>query len=347
MSVDPIAVLGAGSWGTALALEWLRSGHAVRLWARRPDHAATIRSGSNPRYLPGVQIPSNLEVDARLEEVVTGAGLVVLAVPAAAVGETCRALGGHLGASGVPPVVCAAKGLERDTGRRMSQVMVATLGPAAERATVLLGPSHAEEVALGLPTAIVLAGADAALRAVLQKGLASPGFRIYTNDDLIGVESAAALKNVLAIAAGICDGLEMGDNIKGALLTRGLTEISRLGVAMGGRRETFFGLSGVGDVITTCLSRHSRNRALGESVGRGSSLQEALDRVDQVVEGVATTQTITALAARHDVTMPISHQVGLVLFEGKSPRRAIDDLMMRDLKSEHEADPTPEIESRR
>jgi glycerol-3-phosphate dehydrogenase (NAD(P)+) len=342
-----IAVMGAGSWGTALALHWLRNGEDVAVWARRPEHAESIRAGDNARYLPGVEIPANLRADADPNLVLDRAGLVVLAVPSAAVKETCRVVFDHFAPSEIPPVVCAAKGLESGSGRRMSEVMADALGPASSRATVLLGPSHAEEVARGLPTAIVLAGGDPRVRRELQARLASATMRIYTNDDLVGVESAAALKNVLAIAAGICDGLDLGDNVKGALLTRGLTEISRLGVALGGRRETFFGLSGVGDVITTCLSRHSRNRALGELVGRGRPLEAAQEEVGQVVEGVATTRTVTELAKRYGIPMPISQEVDQVLFADKSPRQAITDLMMRDLKSENEATPAAKTESRR
>jgi glycerol-3-phosphate dehydrogenase (NAD(P)+) len=343
----PIAVLGAGSWGTALALHWARDGHPVRLWARRPELAAAIRQGTNARYLPGVEVPPSVVTQHDLDAAVESVDVLVIAVPSAAVAELCEALGARFGTGPMPPIVCAAKGLEQSTRRRMSEILHDVLGAEAARATVLLGPSHAEEVARGLPTAIVLAGADAGLRRRLQEQLASASLRIYTNDDLVGVESAAALKNILAIAAGICDGLDLGDNVKGALLTRGLAEIARLGVAMGARRETFFGLSGIGDVITTCLSRHSRNRALGELVGRGRSLEASLEAIDQVVEGVATTRTVAALARHHRVAMPISHEVERVLFKGKDPSTAIHELMTRDLKSEQESDAAARTESRR
>jgi glycerol-3-phosphate dehydrogenase (NAD(P)+) len=265
-----------------------------------------------------------------------GASLVVLAVPSQAVGPTCAALAGWPGAAAVP-VICAAKGLQSPDGRRMSQVMAEMLPSPPARHAVLAGPSHAEEVARRIPTAVVVSGGDADLRRAIQGRLTTPLFRVYTNDDLVGVELAAAVKNVLAIAAGICDGLQLGDNTKGALLTRGVTELARLGVACGAQRETFFGLAGIGDVITTCLSRHSRNRLLGERIGSGLSLQEALATMTQVVEGVETARTAVELAHRYGVAVPICEQVAAVLFAGRPPRAAIEELMGRALRSEHEA----------
>jgi glycerol-3-phosphate dehydrogenase (NAD(P)+) len=219
----------------------------------------------------------------------------------------------------------------------MSQVMAERLPSPPARHAVLAGPSHAEEVARRIPTAVVVSGGDADLRRAVQGRLTTPLFRVYTNDDLVGVELAAAVKNVLAIAAGICDGLQLGDNTKGALLTRGVTELARLGVACGAQRETFFGLAGIGDVITTCLSRHSRNRLLGERIGSGLSLQEALATMTQVVEGVETARTAVELAHRYGVAVPICEQVAAVLFAGRPPRAAIEELMGRALRSEHEA----------
>lgn len=330
VSGGPIAVVGAGSWGSALAHSFRQGGQRTTLWARRPEQVEELRRGENPRYLPGVEL-GDVGATGSLEEALAGDGPVLLAVPSAAVAGSCSRI---RELSAAPrPVVCAAKGLEAGSGRRLSQVMADALGPGWP-GLVLLGPSHAEEVARGMPTAIVLAGADATLRGELQERFSGPALRVYTNEDLAGVEYAAALKNVLAIAAGICDGLGLGDNTKGALLTRGLAEIARLGTALGGQRDTFYGLAGVGDVITTCLSRHSRNRALGEELGRGQSLDAAVATVGQVAEGVGTTRTVVELARRHGQAVPISQKVGEVLFGGLDPARAIDELMARRLKAE-------------
>jgi glycerol-3-phosphate dehydrogenase (NAD(P)+) len=294
--------------------------------------AAEIRSGTNSRYLPGIVLP-DLAATADLDAALDGARVVVLAVPCRAVRSLCETLARRDPAP--PVVVCAAKGLERESGLRMSEVLAQALPPRC-RPLVLLGPSHAEEVALRMPTAVVLGGGSGAEAALVQEALSTPWLRIYTNDDLPGVEYAGALKNVLAIAAGICDGLGLGDNTKGALLTRGLAEIARLGSSLGARRETFFGLAGVGDVITTCLSRHSRNRALGERVGRGESFAAALEAIGQVVEGAETVRTVSRLAQRHGIPVPISEQVEQVLFAGRDPHAAIDELMGRALRSEEE-----------
>lgn len=326
-----IVVLGAGSWGTALAIHLSRAGRDVLLWARRADLASEMRRGRNTRYLPSAEIPAAVEITSDIDLALELASSVLLAVPSSATAELCQAVRPRA-AHGVP-VVLLAKGFERGSGRRLSEVAIGELGPE-HPALVLLGPSHAEEVAAGLPTAIVLAGPASELRTEVQHALSGPTLRVYTNDDLVGVETAAALKNVLAIAAGICDGLALGDNAKGALLARGLAEIVRVGVALGGDPATFYGLSGVGDIITTGLSRHSRNRALGERVGRGESLASARASIGMVVEGVETTRTVLSLADRHHIEVPISREVGAVLFDGKDPRRAIEDLMVRSLKAE-------------
>ncbi len=332
---ESIAVLGAGSWGTALALSADAAGHETRLWARRQELVRELRDGTNQRYLPGIRLSRALRVSNSLEKSIRGASVIVLAVPASCVAELCtRLCEGQLEESAV--VVCVAKGLEEKTGRRMSQVMAETLAVNTARQMTLLGPSHAEEVARQLPTAVVLSGGEAQRAQRVQEALSTNWLRIYTNDDQVGTEYAAALKNILAIAAGMCDGLGLGDNTKGALLTRGLAEIARLGVALGGRTETFYGLSGVGDVITTCLSHHSRNRALGERVAKGESLQSALTAIAQTVEGVATVRTTVALAEKHEIKMPISRQVLAVLDEGKDPSQAIEELMGRALRSERE-----------
>ena len=323
------AVCGGGSWGTAIACLLARKGVDTRLWAR--DASAVQRMAGereNARYLPGVPFPEPLAVTHRLEEL-QGRDLV-LAVPTRAQREVARAVAGLGGSGGV---LCAAKGWEPQTRRRMSEVLHEELGAGA-RVAVLAGPSHAEEVGRGIPTSVVVASDDEDCSRHFQELLFDATFRVYTNPDLIGVETAAALKNVIAIAAGVCDGLGFGDNTKGALLTRGLAELARLGEALGARAETFAGLAGIGDLVTTCTSAHSRNRRLGELVARGTSLEDALTRIGMAVEGVETTRSALEIAARHGVELPITAQVARVLFEGKDPRHALEDLMGRDAKAE-------------
>jgi glycerol-3-phosphate dehydrogenase (NAD(P)+) len=314
-----------------LAATVASAGREVILWARREEQVAQLRAGRNPGYLGDHRLPTSLRCTADLKEAVVSADGIVIATPSHTTRQICEMIvdagARHL------PCVLLAKGLERGTGRRLSEVASDVLGPDSE-VLVLLGPSHAEEVILGLPTAIVVAGGTAATRERFQQLFSHSNLRVYTNDDLIGVETAGALKNVLAIAAGLCDGLGLGDNAKGALLARGVAEIARIGVRLGGRQETYFGLSGVGDVITTCLSRHSRNRALGERVARGESLVEATAAIGQVVEGTETTRTVVALAAREGDAVPIANEVAAVLFDGKAPADAMNDLMLRSLKPE-------------
>ena len=326
------AVLGGGSWGTAIASSLARHLDDVRVWTREEDVVEAINAGSNPRYLPGADLPAGLRASADLAATMKGAGTVVLAVPAAVTAAVVGEAMPHF-ESGARWVLLA-KGLEKGTGRRLSEVVLERSGLDPEHVFALLGPSHAEEVVRGMPTAIVLAGPDCPERNFLQRRFSGPGLRVYTNEDLVGVELAAAVKNVLAIAAGLGDGLGLGDNGKGALLTRGVAELARLGVAFGGHRETFFGLSGVGDVVTTCLSLHSRNRALGERIARGQTLKQALDEIGQVVEGVDTTRTVVDLAGARGVAVPIATEVAAVLFDGKDPAGALDDLMGRSLKGE-------------
>ncbi len=334
---DWVGICGAGSWGSALAKVWCDAGRGVKIWARRPGQREDLRLGRNSGYLPGISLPNSLHVVDEAEDLLEGTRALVVALPTVALNETLERLG-PLVRERSQPVVLLAKGFDRSSGRRLSEVAGEVVGDSLVH--VLLGPSHAEEVAREMPTAVVLAGGDPTRRSELQSLLSTACFRVYTNDDLAGVEVAAALKNVLAIAAGICDGLGLGDNTKGALLTRGLVEIVRVGEALGAQRETFYGLSGIGDVITTCLSAHSRNRAFGEAMGRGADVAEALQRVGQVVEGVATTQTVQELARRHSLRLPILEKVAEVLFDSKEPREAIQDLMLRELTSEW--GPSPE-----
>jgi glycerol-3-phosphate dehydrogenase (NAD(P)+) len=322
-------IAGAGSWGTALACLLARKGLDTCLWARDPDAAETLqRRRANERYLPGVTFPDALAVTARLSDLRDRD--VLLAVPTRGQREVARRL---RELDGVGRVLCAAKGWEPGTRRRMSEVLREELGPSVQVA-VLAGPSHAEEVARGVPTSVVVASEEEACARRFQELLLERSFRVYTNPDLLGVEIAAALKNVIAIAAGVCDGLGFGDNTKGALLTRGLAELARLGIALGARAETFFGLAGIGDLVTTCTSAHSRNRGFGELVARGVPLEEARAAIGMAVEGVEATRCAVEIAAAAGVELPITEQVARVLFEGRDPRRALGDLMGRDAKAE-------------
>ncbi len=325
-----VTVLGAGSWGTALAV--LLSRHTPRLWDNRPERAAALQGSRDcSRYLPGVRLPDGVGVTADLEAALAGADFVVTAVPSQALrGLARRVAAGPVGQAAV--VVNGAKGLELPSGRRLSRVLRDEL-PRSPIVT-LVGPSHAEEVVKGMPTTVVAAGEDTQTLLRVQELFTTEGFRVYTNTDELGVELAVALKNVIAIAAGICDGLGFGDNSRGALLTRGLAEMSRLGVALGARAETFAGLAGLGDLVTTATSRHSRNRNLGEALGRGSSLRDALDGLGQVAEGVHTTRAAVELARAHGVDMPITTQMFQILFEGKEPRQSLRELMLRAPKPE-------------
>lgn len=325
-----VCVLGAGSWGTTLAILFAGRAHAVSMWGNESDELARIdESRENRKFLPGIPLPDGIKVQPELEAALEGAELTLFVVPSQAVREVAARVAGIDRGS---LWVSAAKGLEQGSLLRMSEVL-SEARPGAEP-VVLTGPSHAEEVSRGIPTSVVAAARDEARARVVQQACSSPGFRVYTNDDVVGCEVGAALKNVIAIAAGVCDGLGFGDNTKGALLTRGLAEISRLGVAMGGRRETFFGLTGMGDLITTAMSRHSRNREVGERLGRGERLEQVLGSMWMVAEGVNTARAARDLGRKHGIEMPIAEQVCALLFEGRSPRDALTALMTRDLKRE-------------
>lgn len=334
MNIGPsaaVTVVGAGSWGTALALQLARTGRAVRLWARDPHLAATLTtSRENPTYLKGILLPSNVEPTAVLEDAVRGAAVVVMAVPSEFAREAYRAAVPRLEAGAV--LVSATKGIEVGTLHRMSEVAAAE-APAHPFAA-LSGPSFAWEVAREQPTTIVIASADAALAEALQHAVSTRAFRAYSSTDVVGVELAGALKNVIAIAAGIVDGLGLGQNTVAALVTRGLAEMTRLAVASGGRADTLSGLAGLGDLVLTCTGGLSRNRWLGQALGQGRSLAEARAGSPMVAEGVRTTIAACALAARAGVEMPIAVQMNAVLHEGKAPREAVEELMLRSLKRE-------------
>jgi len=328
-----VAVLGAGSWGTTLGLVLHDNEHDVVLWEFDAEQVEAVRrDGENRKFLPGVTIPPEIEITNDIETAVAGAAAVVFAVPSHVVRGVARKARDSISEE---LVVNVAKGIENETLKRMSEVLSEELGrPGARGIASLVGPSHAEEVSRRLPTTVVSAAVDEET-AVRARDLFMTGYlRVYTNTDLVGVELGVSLKNVIAIAAGICDGLGYGDNTKGALITRGLAEITRLGVAMGGRPQTFAGLSGMGDLVTTCISRHSRNRYVGERIAAGKTLDEILDEMVMVAEGVRTTKSAVALAKGHEVEMPITEQMNSVLFEHKDPREAIAELMMREPKPE-------------
>jgi glycerol-3-phosphate dehydrogenase (NAD(P)+) len=330
ISVGVVAILNAGGWGTALAALLGRGGHDVRLWARRAELAdALAQERENGEYLPGVRLGDTVTPTADLARAVVGCDAVVMATISAGV----RALAGRL-APLVPPralVVHGTKGLELQTLLRTSEVIEQELGSRYRgRVAALSGPTHAEEVGRGIPTAAVVACADPAVAAGVQALLNGATFRVYTNDDVVGVELCASLKNVVALAAGIGDGLGGGDNAKAALMTRGLAEIGRLVHAAGGQSDTIAGLAGIGDLVATCTSRHSRNRRAGELLGQGWSLERVLAETRQVVEGAPATRAAVALAARWAVDMPIASQVHAILFEGKSPLQSLAELMARD-----------------
>ncbi|MEZ5065428.1 MAG: NAD(P)H-dependent glycerol-3-phosphate dehydrogenase [bacterium] len=322
------AVLGGGSWGTALATHLASKGDDTLLWVRDDAAAERLRAdGENERYLPGVTLPASLTVTSDLADL--GGRPLILAVPTRAQREVARR------AAELKPAhaLCAAKGYEPGTRARMSEVLAAEFG-AATGVAFLAGPSHAEEVARGIPTSVVVASDRDETALLFQELLHSTTLRVYTNPDVLGAETAAALKNVIAIGAGIADGLGFGDNTKGALITRGLAEIVRLGAELGARPETFFGLAGIGDLVTTCASRHSRNRGLGELLGKGRTLEEAIEITRMVAEGVETTRSALMIAAEHGVELPITEQVAAVLFGGTPPREALEALMARDAKPE-------------
>jgi glycerol-3-phosphate dehydrogenase (NAD(P)+) len=326
-----VAILGAGGMGTALALLFARRGLAVRLWARNEaDASAMVRSRENSRHLPGVTIPAEIVITSNPCDATEAADLMVAAIPSAYLRATLTGI-----AERVPlkiPVLSVIKGIENETLARPSRIIVETLGPRA--VSILSGPSHAEEMARGLPASLVVAGEDEALNVEIRDALNGGLFRVYTNPDAIGVELAGALKNVLGIAAGICDGLGFGDNAKAALVTRGLVEMARFAVDQGARPSTFYGLAGVGDVLTTCYSPFGRNRSVGERLGRGQTLDEILKGMANVAEGVTTARSLHEWARQRRVEMPIADEVYRILFEGKSPLAAVSALMERDPKEE-------------
>lgn len=328
----PMAVLGAGSWGTALALRLARNGHPTRLWGHDPAAITRLTTErENRRYLPDIPFPPGLFPRADLATAVAGTSLVLLAVPSHACGATLARLQPLLPAT--TGLAWATKGLEHGSGRFLHEVTADQLGADWPMA-VISGPSFAREVALGLPTALTVAAADQAFAHQVAALLHGGNLRAYSSPDVIGVELGGAVKNVLAIAAGVADGLGFGANARAALITRGLAELVRLGEAVGGRRETFMGLAGVGDLVLTCTDNQSRNRRFGLAIGRGQSPVQASVAIGQVIEGAVTTREVIRLAQRHGVEMPITEQVDQVLHHGLEPRRAVEILLARDPRPE-------------
>jgi glycerol-3-phosphate dehydrogenase (NAD(P)+) len=324
-----IAVIGAGSWGTALAKVLGENGHHVTVWARRPELAATLASQHrSPDYLPGVVLPETLRFTANLAEATRDANFILLTTPSHGLREVLQHLRSF---SSTAVVISTVKGIETDTLLRMSQIITTLL---AAPVVVLSGPNLAVEVANQIPTATVVASDDFAAAKAVQEIFMNRYFRVYTDHDVIGVELGGALKNIIALAAGIVDGAGFGDNTKAALMTRGLVEITRLGVKLGADPMTFAGLSGMGDLFVTCMSRKSRNRHVGEEIGKGRKLQEILGEMTMVAEGVRTTQAAYRLAQQHGVEMPITSEIYQILFENKDAKQAVYALMTREAKRE-------------
>ena len=327
-------VLGAGSWGTALSVLLCDNGHQVTMWSIDENEVKMLNEKrEHETKLPGVKLPDQLIVTGDLEDTVKGKDFLVLAVPSPFTRSTAAKMSPCVADGQI--IVDVAKGIEESTLMTLSQQIRQEI-PQADVA-VLSGPSHAEEVGRRLPTTCVIGATTRKTAEYLQSMFISKVFRVYTSPDILGIELGGSLKNVIALAAGIADGLGYGDNTKAALITRGIAEIARLGVKMGGKIESFTGLTGIGDLIVTCASVHSRNRKAGYLIGQGKSVQEAMDQVKMVVEGVYSAKAAAKLAEKYQVSMPIVEEVNKVLFEGKAPARAVDDLMMRESRSENRA----------
>ncbi|MBP2640893.1 MAG: hypothetical protein H6Q66_1844 [Firmicutes bacterium] len=330
-----IAVLGAGSWGTAMAVMLGQKHETVILWARKPALAELIQNTrQNREYLPDIVLPDTVTVTSDLIAAVRGAEIVVLATPSHAIRETAATLRPYIGLQTI--LVSAAKGLELGSLKRMSEVLAEELPAQANNIAVLSGPSHAEEVGLKQPTTTVVAAPSQRIAEAVQDAFMMPYFRVYTNPDIIGVEMGGALKNIIALGAGIADGMEFGDNAKAALMTRGLAEITRLGIAMKANPLTFAGLSGIGDLMVTCTSQHSRNRRAGIMLAQGKTVEEIQSQTNMVVEGIRSTLAAYELARRFQVEMPITEQIYQVLYRQKSPKEAVLELMTRSKTHEME-----------
>ncbi|MBQ3378650.1 MAG: NAD(P)H-dependent glycerol-3-phosphate dehydrogenase [Clostridia bacterium] len=327
-----VTVLGCGGWGSAVAIMLARNGHDVKVWSFFPEEIEVLkRDREHKKLLPGIVFPENIELTSSLD-CLCGCEFLVIAVPSVGMRKVCDTIRGRVSDDTI--VVNIAKGLEQGTLYRMSEVIREVLAP--KKFAVLCGPSHAEEVARNVPTACVVSSDDIEVAKKVQDTFMNPHFRLYTSDDMAGAEYGAALKNVIALCAGICDGMGYGDNTKAALMTRGIAEMARLGVALGAKLETFSGLTGIGDLIVTCTSMHSRNRRAGILIGEGLSAKEAIEKVNMVVEGYTTTKAAYDLGKKTGVELPITNAAYSVLYENCDPKAVIDDLMRRPKKHEVE-----------
>ena len=328
-----IGVIGAGSWGTALTVLLNSNGHQVTVWSAIEDEIKMLQQAREHKdKLPGVALAESIQFTTDLQEAIAGKDILVLAVPSPFTRSTSKRMKEFVEENQI--IVNVAKGIEEDSMKTLTEIIEEEIPQAV--VTVLSGPSHAEEVGKGLPTTCVVGAKDEKTAEYIQETFMNSVFRVYTSDDILGIELGGALKNVIALAAGVADGLGYGDNVKAALITRGISEISRLGVAMGGRKETFGGLTGIGDLIVTCASVHSRNRKAGMLIGQGYTMEEAMKEVKMVVEGVYSAKAALQLSRKYNVELPIIEQVAAVLFEGSEPKDAVDALMGREKKSELE-----------
>ncbi|KLO21491.1 glycerol-3-phosphate dehydrogenase [Marinitoga sp. 1197] len=325
-----IGIIGSGSWGTAISKVLLNNGHNVKIWTREEKILKALKDGENPYYLPGISIPRNIKPLLNINEVMKNSEVIVLAIPTQAIREV---------ALQIKPfyenqiIVNLAKGLEIYSQKRISEILNEVIGDI--QYVVLSGPSHAEEVARDVPTSIVAASNDLKIAKIVQKIFSNISFRVYTNEDVVGVELGGAIKNVIAIAAGVIDGIGGWDNSKAALITRGLAEIIRYGEKKGAKKETFMGLAGLGDLIVTCNSQHSRNRYVGEMIGRGKKLNEIIEHMNMVAEGIYTVKALYDEIKRLNIDMPITEKTYEVLYLNKNPKKAIHELMKRELKEEN------------
>ncbi|MDD2401585.1 MAG: NAD(P)H-dependent glycerol-3-phosphate dehydrogenase [Clostridia bacterium] len=333
--MSDVTVLGSGSWGTALAVLLSKKGYKVHLWGRDKEKVETLnRTRENIHYLPGVMLPTGIVATTDLEEALNAKKYVILSVPSAKTRQLCKNIKGLINEDQI--LINTSKGIETDTLKRMSEVIEEELVDKSPQIAVLSGPSHAEEVGKDIPTAVVIGSKNRKVAEEIQNVFMSPKFRVYTNPDMIGIELGAALKNVIALGTGIADGIGYGDNTKAALITRGLTEIARLGEAVGADVRTFAGLTGIGDLIVTCTSMHSRNRRAGILIGKGDPLDVVLKKVGMVVEGVTATEAGYKLGEKYKISMPICQQTYEVLFNNKNPKEAVVELMMRQKTHEVE-----------
>ena len=328
---EKISIIGDGGWGTTLAVLLSGKGHDVTLWGAFPEYVELVKAKRvNTKFLPGVKIPQEVTITSDLNEATNDKDIIVLAIPSQYMRSVLTRLTPYKLSGKI--FVSVTKGIENKTLKRMSEIALELLGKID--ICVLSGPTIAHEVVQGIPTMIVASSANLALAKEIQNVFITDRFRVYSNTDVVGVELGGSLKNVIAIAAGACDALGFGTNAKAALITRGLVEMARLGVAMGAKKETFYGLSGLGDLATTCISKYSRNHHFGEEIGKGKSLKEALKETEMVVEGVATTESAYELAKKHRVEMPIINEIYKVLYEKKDPKKGVHDLMTRSPREE-------------